>query len=63
MGGQLRITLGGAIIGWDLGAGLALAAALGVNPFTAAELLPVLEAAAVRGLNQNLLTALDKDNG
>jgi len=63
MGGQLRVALGGAIIGWDLGAGLALAAALGVNPFIAAELLPVLEAAAVRGLNQNLLTALDKDNG
>ena len=63
MGGQLRIAFGGAIIGWDLGTGLALATALGVDPFIAAELLPVLEAAAVRGLNQNLLTALDKDNG
>lgn len=63
MGGQLRIAPGGVIIGWDLGVGLALASALGVDPFIAAELLPLLEAAAVRGLNQNLLTALDKDNG
>lgn len=63
MGGQLRVALGGAIIGWDLGAGLALAAALGINPVVAAEMLPVIEAAAVRGLNQNVLTALEKDNG
>jgi hypothetical protein len=63
MGGQLRVALDGAIIGWDLGTGLAFAAALGINPVVAAELLPVIEAAAVRGLNQNVLTALEKDNG
>jgi hypothetical protein len=40
-----------------------LASALGVNPLLAAEVLPVIEAAAVRGLNQSLLASLDRDNG
>ena len=42
----------GAVIGWDLGAGLALAAALGVAPLVAAELLPEIEAVMVSKLNE-----------
>ncbi len=63
MGGQLRVAPAGAILGWDLSAALALAAALAVDLLIAAELLPVIEAAAVRGLNQTLLASLDRDNG
>ena len=63
MGGQLRLSPGGAIIGWDLAAALALAKALSVDPLIAAELLPVIEAEAVRGLNQALLNSMDMDNG
>ena len=40
------------MIGWDLGAALALAAALGVPPLAAAELLPEIEAVMVRKLNE-----------
>jgi hypothetical protein len=63
MGGQLRVAPSGAIIGWDLTAALALASALGLDPLLAAEVLPVIEALAVRGLNQDLLNALEKDDG
>jgi len=63
MGGQLRVAGSGAILGWDLAAALAMATALGVDPLIAAELLPVIEAAAVRGLNQHLMTALEQDHG
>jgi hypothetical protein len=63
MGGQLRVAPSGAIIGWDLASALAMASALGIDPLPAAEMLPVIEAAAVRGLNQTLLASLDKDNG
>ena len=44
----------GAVIGWDLGAALALAAALGIEPTTAAELLPEIEAVMVRKLNERI---------
>jgi len=63
MGGQLRVAPAGAILGWDLSAALALAAALAVDPLIAAELLPAIEAAVVRGLNQTLMASLDKDHG
>jgi hypothetical protein len=53
LGGQLRTAPGG-VLGWDLGAALALAAALGVSPLAAAELLPEIEAAMVRKLNEGL---------
>jgi hypothetical protein len=53
LGGQLR-AVPGAVLGWDLGAALAMAAALGVEPLVAAELLPELEAVAVRTLNERL---------
>ena len=42
----------GAVIGWDLGAALALAAALGIAPIVAAELLPEIEAVMVQKLNE-----------
>ena len=51
LGGQLRV-IPGAVIGWDLGAALALAAALGIAPIAAAELLPEIEAVMVRKLNE-----------
>lgn len=54
---------GGAIIGWDLSAAMKLASALGIDPLLAADLLPVIEAEAVRGLNQALLNSMDTDNG
>jgi hypothetical protein len=46
--------LPGAVIGWDLTAALALAGALGVPPVAAAELLPVVEAAMVLKLNEQM---------
>ena len=51
LGGQLRINPG-AVIGWDMGAALALAAALGIDAMVAAELLPEIEAVMVRRLNE-----------
>jgi hypothetical protein len=47
LGGQLRV-IPGAVIGWDLGAALSLAEALGIAPLVAAELLPEIEAVMVR---------------
>jgi hypothetical protein len=51
LGGQLRV-IPGAVIGWDMGAALALGAALGIDPMAAAELLPEIEAVMVRRLNE-----------
>ena len=51
LGGQLRV-IPGAVIGWDLGAALALAQALGIAPLVAAELLPEIEAVMVQKLNE-----------
>ena len=53
LGGQLRI-LPGAVIGWDMGAALAVGNALGVPPLAMAELLPAIEAVMVRRLNETL---------
>jgi hypothetical protein len=64
MGGQLRVSPSGAILGWDMTAALAMAAALGIDPLLAAEVLPALEGAVVRGLNQNIMAALEnRDDG
>ena len=46
--------LPGAVIGWDMGAALALAKALGISPLVAAELLPVIEAVMVTKLNEQM---------
>ncbi len=53
LGGQLRI-LPGAVIGWDMGAALALGKALGVPPLAMAELLPPIEAVMVRRINEQM---------
>ncbi len=44
----------GAVLGWDMGAALAMARALGVDPLIAAELLPEIEAVMVRKLNEQI---------
>ena len=44
----------GAVLGWDMGAALVLAQALGVNTLIAAELLPEIEAVMVRKLNEQM---------
>jgi hypothetical protein len=44
----------GAVIGWDLGAALAMSAALGIAPLVAAELLPEIEAVMVKKLNEQV---------
>ena len=51
LGGQLRV-IPGAVIGWDMGAALALATALGVPAAALAELLPEIEAVMVRRTNE-----------
>jgi len=53
LGGQLRV-VPGAVIGWDMGAALALAQALGLPPLIVAELLPEIEAVMVRKLNEQM---------
>jgi hypothetical protein len=58
LGGQLRV-VPGAVIGWDMGAALALGAALGISPPTIAELLPALEAVMVRRVNEQIATNRD----
>ena len=42
------------MLGWNLGAALALGQALGLNPMVVAELLPELEAVMVRRLNEKI---------
>jgi len=42
------------VIGWDLGAALALATALGICPIAAAEILPAIEAVMVRKTNEQM---------
>ncbi|WP_297775964.1 hypothetical protein [uncultured Roseovarius sp.] len=44
----------GAVLGWDMGAALALARGLGIDPLIAAELLPEIEAVMVRKLNEQM---------
>jgi hypothetical protein len=55
LGGQIR-AVPGVVLGWDMGAALAMADALGVDRRAAAELLPVLEAVMVRKLNDQMET-------
>jgi hypothetical protein len=44
----------GAVLGWDMGAALALAQALGIDALIAAELLPEIEAVMVRKVNEQM---------
>ena len=48
----MRITAAGTIVGWDLGAAMAMASALGIDPAPVAEILPLIEAVMVRTLNE-----------
>ena len=50
---QLRV-IPGAVLGWDMGAALAMAQALGITPLIAAELLPEIKAGMVRKLNEQI---------
>jgi len=59
LGGQLRIAPSGAIIGWDMGAALAMAGALGLPGATLAEWLPAIEAMMVAKLNKRM----EQDHG
>ena len=49
----------GAVIGWDMGAALALGCALGISPLAMAELLPALEAVMVRRVNEQIAAHRD----
>ena len=53
LGGQMWVA-GKAVLGWDMGAAMALAQALGLNPMVVAELLPELEAVMVRRMNEKI---------
>ena len=53
LGGQLRV-IPGAVLGWDMGAALALAGGLGIDALIAAEMLPEIEAVMVRKLNEQM---------
>ena len=44
----------GAVLGWDMGAALAMSNALGIDTLIAAELLPEIEAVMVRKLNEQM---------
>jgi len=50
LGGQFRCVPGG-VTGFDLGAALMMGSALGVPALILAELLPAIEAVAVREMN------------
>ena len=58
LGGQMRV-IPGAVIGWDMGAALALGAALGISTLAIAELLPALEAVMVRRVNEQIAANRD----
>ena len=45
---------GHAVVGWDMGAAMALTRALGLNPMVVAELLPEIEAVMVRRINEKI---------
>ncbi len=51
----------GAMLGWDMGAALVMAHALGIDTLIAAELLPWIEAVMVRKLNEQI--ASDDEGG
>ena len=53
LGGQLRATRQ-IILGWDMGAALAMARALGINGLVTMELLPEIEAVMVKKVNERI---------
>lgn len=56
MGGQIRFAGGGMAapipIGWDMTAAMALAGAMGIDTALVAEMLPDIEQAAFRAMNE-----------
>jgi len=62
LGGQLR-AIPGAVIGWDMGAALALASALDVPPAACAELLPMIEAVMISKLNELMEDVHGRETG
>lgn len=60
--GQFRAIPGG-VVGWDMTAALAMAEALGLNRLIAAELLPLIEPYAVRGINAQVRTQNHDETG
>jgi hypothetical protein len=42
------------VLGWDMGAALVMAQAIGINTLIAAELLPEIEAVMVRKVNEQI---------
>jgi len=42
------------VLGWDMGAALVMAQALGLDPLIAAECLPEIEAVMVRKINEQM---------
>jgi hypothetical protein len=53
MGGQIR-AVPGRVLGWDMTAALAMGSALGITPRAVVELLPGIEAAMIRNLNEEI---------
>ena len=53
LGGQLRASQK-TILGWDMGAALAMARALGVSSLAAMEMLPEIEAVMVKRVNERI---------
>ena len=53
LGGQLRATQQ-TILGWDMGAALAMARTLGISGLVAMELLPEIEAIMVKRVNEQI---------
>lgn len=56
LGGQMRATSGGlrpVVTGWDMSAALAMARALNIAPWLAAEVLPEIEMVMVKSMNQD----------
>ena len=49
----------GAVLGWDMGAALALGMAVGISSPAMAELLPALEAVMVRRVNEQIAANRD----
>lgn len=62
LGGQLR-AIPGAVLGWDMNAALAIGRALGVEALIIAEILPEIEAIAMRAINDQLKSESEPSNG
>lgn len=58
LAGQMRV-IPAAVVGIDMNVAFALAAALGLDAFVVAELLPGIEAAMVRRMNEQIRERID----